>query len=151
MRKGRNADVDDREARDLLAAYHHSIGGEPAAEDEGATSLKKKSSRKSLRQDSMASGTEDSAAPPSKRQKRKQEDAASDDDDDAGFGNWMPTSSSWEKSIKEIQTVERDEKSNDLYILMIFKNGKKSRIKNSLVRNKCPQKLLDFYEAHLSV
>lgn len=67
------------------------------------------------------------------------------------FGSWTPTGNSWENSIKEIQTVERDDKSGDLYILMIFKNGKKSRVKNNLVRLRGPQRLLDFYEAHLSV
>jgi len=100
----------------------------------------------------MASATEDSPVPPAKRQKRSKaaETEASDEDADM-FGTWMPTDTSWEKSIKEIQTVERDEKSNDLYILMIFKNGKKSRVKNTLVRSRCPQRLLDFYEEHLSV
>jgi len=101
----------------------------------------------------MASATEDSPAPSAKRQKRIQSDdtAASDDEDADIFGSWMPAGNSWEKTIKEIQTVERDEKSGDLYILMIFKNGKKSRVKNNLVRSRCPQRLLDFYEAHLSV
>lgn len=140
-------------SRDILAAYHHQIGGapQPDAEDKGST-LKGKHSKKSLRQDSMASATEDSPAPPTKRQKRQKEDeVAHSDEDDNMFGTWTPTSSSWEKAIREIQTVERDEKSGDLYILMIFKNGRKSRVKNNLVRNKCPQRLLDFYEAHLSV
>lgn len=107
-----------------------------------------------MRTDSVASTTEDSPAPPAKRQKRSKtddEDAAGDQDDADIFGSWVPTGNSWEKSIKEIQTVERDEKSGDLYVLMIFKNGKKSRIKNNLVRSRCPQRLLDFYEAHLSV
>jgi len=102
----------------------------------------------------MASATEDSPAPPAKRQKRSKPDdiAPSDDDGEPDmFGSWIPAGASWEKSVKEIQTVERDEKSGDLYILMIFRNGKKSRVKNNLVRSRCPQRLLDFYEAHLSV
>lgn len=53
--------------------------------------------------------------------------------------------------MKEIQTVERDEQSGDLFIFLEFNNGKKSRVKNGKIRSACPQKLLDFYEAHLSV
>jgi len=94
---------------------------------------------------------EDSPAPAAKRQKRKADETDGSDEDADMFGSWMPTGNSWENSIKEIQTVERDEKSGDLYILMIFKNGKKSRVKNNLVRSRCPQRLLDFYEEHLSV
>lgn len=95
------------------------------------------------------SATDDSPAPPAKRQKRTE----SEDDDDGGndfSSRWQPKGKNWETDIKEIQTVERDEH-GDLYILMIFKNGKKSRVKNGLVRQKCPQRLLDFYEKHLSV
>jgi len=100
----------------------------------------------------MASAAEDSPAPPAKRRKRTKPDETGASDEDADmYGTWMPTGTSWEKSIKEIQTVERDERSGDLYILMIFKNSKKSRVKNSLVRSRCPQRLLDFYEEHLSV
>lgn len=74
-----------------------------------------------------------------------------DPEDETQFGSWQPKGQSWEDQIKEIQTVERDENSSDLYILMIFKTGRKSRVKNGLVRKRCPQRLLDFYEAHLSV
>lgn len=137
-------------SRDILAAYHRKIGGapQPPTGDE----LKKKKSTKSLRDDSMASATDDSPAPPAKRQKRnKQDEPHESEEDEFNFGNWMPKGNNWEKDIREIQTVERDEKTNDLFILMVFKNGRKSRVKNRTVREKCPQRLLDFYEAHLSV
>ncbi|KAK5078897.1 hypothetical protein LTR64_002685 [Lithohypha guttulata] len=139
-------------SRDILAKYHHKIGGAPQPPT-GGGDLKKKSSRKSLRTDSQASATEDSPAPPAKRQKRTKDESDAEDDDDGGedfTSSWQPKSNNWEIDIKEIRTVER-ETSGDLYIFIVFKNGKKSRVKNGVVRKKCPQRLLDFYEKHLSV
>lgn len=92
--------------------------------------------------------------PPAKRQKQsKNADQAPSADDDLGkFGDWRPSSTgNWEKQIKTIETIERDEKSNDLVIYLRWKNGKGSKIKNNLVRDKAPQTLIDFYEKHLSV
>lgn len=73
------------------------------------------------------------------------------DDADAEWGAWVPKGKTWEDDIREIQTVERDPKTQDLYILIVFKNGKKSKVKREVVHKKCPLKMLEFYENHLSV
>lgn len=142
--------MQDRSSRDLLAKYHHSIGGYP--QPEAASSTKQKRSKSNAR-DSAASATEGSPIPPpSKRQKQtKAEDGETSDVDESAFGSWVPKGPNWDSEIKTIETVERDQASNDLYILLLFKNGKKSRVKNGLMRKKAPQSLLNFYEAHLSV
>lgn len=137
---------------ELLAQYHHKIGGAPQPPTKGKD-LKKKASKKSLRGESGASATEESPAPPAKRQKRAQVDdsALSDDLDKDVLDNWLPKGNNWESQVSRIQTVERDETSGDLFIFLEFTNGKKNRVKNGKIRAACPQKLLDFYEAHLSV
>lgn len=134
----------------MLAKYHHSIGGAPQPPSAGST--KKRRSNINA-QDSAASATEGSPIPPpSKRQKQtKQEDGETSDLDDTAFGSWVPKGAHWDSEIDAIETVERAQTSNDLYILLKFKNGKKSRVKNGVMRKKAPQSLLDFYEAHLSV
>lgn len=137
---------------ELLARYHHKIGGAPQPPGK-SNNLKKQASRKALR-DSGASATKDSPAPPAKRQKRAKADdpALSDDlDREPTLDDYQPKGNNWETQVKEIQTVERDEKTGDLFIFLEFKNGRKSRVKNGKIRTVCPQKLLDFYEAHLSV
>ena len=134
---------------EILAKYHHKIGGAPQPPGK-ANDLKKKASRKSLR-DGAGSTTEDSPAPPSKRQKRSKQEDSDEADEEAAFGAWEPKTNNWESDVSAITTVERDEKGGDLFIFVVFKNGKKSRIKNGKIRKTCPQKLLDFYEAHLSV
>lgn len=101
----------------------------------------------------MREGPEDAdSPPPAKRQKSAQQNDGTGTDDENQYGDWQPkANANWENMIKTIETVERDEKSSDLYILLRWKNGKASRIKNRLVRDKAPQRLLDFFEAHLSV
>jgi len=74
-----------------------------------------------------------------------------EDDAEAEWGAWTPKSKTWEDDIKEIQTVERDSKTQDLYIFIVFKNGKKSKVKREAVHKKCPLRMLEFYENHLSV
>lgn len=66
--------------------------------------------------------------------------------------SWMPPASwNWEKEVNEIVTVEKDPRTDILKMSVKWRNGKKSVINNELMREKCPQKLLDFYEKHLSV
>lgn len=115
-------------AKQLLADYHHKIGGAPQPRG-----TKKRKSTASLK---------DSATPEPKRSKR----GNSADDDDQG---WTPKGSDWDKAVAEVQTIEKDDDSGKLYAYIYWDNGKKSKIGLDMCYKKLPQSMLKFYEAHL--
>eukprot|EP00088_Acartia_fossae_P060002 TRINITY_DN71778_c0_g1_i1.p1 TRINITY_DN71778_c0_g1~~TRINITY_DN71778_c0_g1_i1.p1 ORF type:complete len:248 (+),score=30.13 TRINITY_DN71778_c0_g1_i1:14-757(+) len=71
-------------------------------------------------------------------------------------GEWMTdsevraklASKSWEQDAKCIDTVERGD-DGTLYGVVLWKNGKLSKHLTSTINEKCPHKMLAFYEAHV--
>ena len=120
-------------AKQLLADYHHKIGG--AAEPSSASSgVKKRKSTTSL--------NKDSTTPEPKRSKR----GSSDDDEDR---SWTPKGFSWDKEVKEVETIDKDHDTGKLSGMISWQNGKKSKIGLDVCYQKLPQSMLKFYEAHL--
>ncbi|KAF9142755.1 hypothetical protein BGX30_002291 [Mortierella sp. GBA39] len=62
---------------------------------------------------------------------------------------WMPPNSwkSWEDKVKSILTVERS--NQQLLIRLLWINGKETHHSIEEAHQKCPQKLIQFYEAHI--
>ncbi|GAA5839438.1 hypothetical protein JCM9279_005941 [Rhodotorula babjevae] len=57
---------------------------------------------------------------------------------------------SWEDEVKEIETMEQDESDHTLRVCLIWKaDGSVSWLDSSIVRQKAPQKLLEFFIGHL--
>ncbi|KAK9760188.1 Chromobox protein 3, variant 2 [Basidiobolus ranarum] len=54
----------------------------------------------------------------------------------------------WEDQVQEVETVERDE-SNTLKVYLIWNNGKRTVHDAEDANQRCPQKVIKFYEAHL--
>ncbi|ORX81628.1 hypothetical protein K493DRAFT_93764 [Basidiobolus meristosporus CBS 931.73] len=54
----------------------------------------------------------------------------------------------WENEVKEVETVERTK--DKLMIYLLWNNGKRSVHPSDEVNKKCPQKVISFYESHLS-
>ncbi|KAF9542019.1 hypothetical protein EC957_002381 [Mortierella hygrophila] len=63
--------------------------------------------------------------------------------------SWMPPNSwtSWEDKVKSILTVERS--NQKLLIRLLWINGKETHHSIEEAHQKCPQKLIQFYEAHI--
>ncbi|KAJ9099283.1 hypothetical protein QFC21_004164 [Naganishia friedmannii] len=55
---------------------------------------------------------------------------------------------SWEEHVDRISTVERGA-NNRLVVYLVMKDGAKTAQDSAVVNARCPQKMLDFYEAHL--
>ncbi|KAG0317041.1 hypothetical protein BGZ97_005993 [Linnemannia gamsii] len=64
-------------------------------------------------------------------------------------GNWVPPKNwaSWEDKVETIQTVERN--NQKLLIRLAWKNGKESQHPIEEAHQRCPQKLIQFYESHI--
>ncbi|ORX90859.1 chromo domain-like protein [Basidiobolus meristosporus CBS 931.73] len=57
-------------------------------------------------------------------------------------------SDSWEELIQNIETVERNDK-DELMVYVIWKDGARTVHLNTVMHQKCPLLMLNFYEAHL--
>jgi chromobox protein 1 len=68
---------------------------------------------------------------------------------------WSPPPGSWETEVDYVDTVEEtiDHKTGNLtrYAYLVWNNQKKSQHPLHHVYQKCPQKMLQYYESHLYV
>ncbi|KAF1953250.1 hypothetical protein CC80DRAFT_478324 [Byssothecium circinans] len=116
-------------ALDVLHEYWDAIGGDP-----GAGQGKKRKGRKS------AAGSE-SATPAVTNKKIKKE------------VEWEPPKGSWEHDVDQVETVEelRDPTTGKLgrFAYLVWKNHRKTQHPLAHVYQKCPQKMLAYYESHL--
>jgi chromobox protein 1 len=117
-------------ARQLLADYHHKIGGAPQP-----SGLKKRKSIASLK---------DSQTPEPKRSKRGYSEDNNDEDE-----GYTPKGTDWDKHVQEVQTIEKNAQTGKLDAYIAWKNGKKSKVGLDVCYKKLPQSMLKFYEAHL--
>ena len=117
-------------AKQLLADYHHKIGGAPQPDGHAP---KKRKSNASLK---------NSTTPEPKRAKR----GDSGDDEDEG---WTPKGSDWDKFVTEVQTIEKNDGTGKLFAYIAWNSGKRSKIGLDMCYKRLPQSMLKFYEAHL--
>ncbi|KAF9081724.1 hypothetical protein BGX23_000522 [Mortierella sp. AD031] len=91
---------------------------------------------------------------PAKRQKTSSTHKKSRKADEGGAesvdeNKWMPPKSwvSWEDRVDIVQTVERC--NQKLQVRLIWNNGKETQHPIEAAHQKCPQKLIQFYESHI--
>ncbi|TKA26828.1 hypothetical protein B0A50_04274 [Salinomyces thailandicus] len=136
-------------AVDVLKAYHKKIGGAPEPLP--------KSNKKGSKGKRSASAAFDSPAPASSTKKKGGRKSNGAQDEEVGKRN-LPLGS-WDNDVRRVtsiieETVEgakagRDEK--ELIGLLEWKDGApKTQHKMKVLRQKVPQRLLDYYEQHLS-
>ncbi|KAF3109567.1 hypothetical protein TWF706_001430 [Orbilia oligospora] len=65
----------------------------------------------------------------------------------AGEDEWDPPAGSWEDDVRMIETLERNSGDHICYIQWV--NGRRSQHPLHVVYQRCPQKMLKFYESHL--
>ncbi|CAK3893428.1 Chromatin-associated swi6 [Lecanosticta acicola] len=133
---------------DLVEAYHVSIGGTPEPAGKGSAKKGPAAGKRS------ASAAFDSPAPTGSGKKRSRKS-------DANGDAWEPPVGSWEDHVERVAAILEEEEEvsgiikkgktdvQSLKGLLEWVNGKKSEHKMSLLRQKCPQRLLDYYESHL--
>lgn len=61
--------------------------------------------------------------------------------------DWMPKSKNWEKEVKAVDTIVRE--GDDLVAYLHWNNDKKSKVSIETCYERCPHKMLKFYEQHL--
>lgn len=123
----------------MLEEYHKSIGGKPVAESKAKGGRGKRKSAASTASPAAAGR----AGRPAKKAKSNGE-------------GWTPPIGTWEDKVQSIQTIcDDNERTNGkdkmtLHVFMQFNDGHRTKFPMELVRQKCPQKLLDYYEQHLT-
>ncbi|KAK0708194.1 chromo domain-like protein [Lasiosphaeris hirsuta] len=63
---------------------------------------------------------------------------------------WKPPPGSWEDHIAQLDACE-DEESGKLMVYLTWKNGHKTQHETSVIYNRCPQRMLQFYERHVRI
>lgn len=125
-------------APEILEAYHQKVGGTPEPPNKkGGPAGKRKSEAL------------DSPAP--KKGRKSQTN---------GSAEWEPPLGSWEDHVTRVAAIVEDDvepgvikkgktEPKDLSGLLEWDNGRKTQHNMQLLRTKCPQRLLDYYESHL--
>ncbi|GAD97568.1 heterochromatin protein, putative [Paecilomyces variotii No. 5] len=126
-------------AKDALDEYYAKLGGRPEKPTVGRK-------RKSLNEAKATPEKTTQKKPRKSRGTASAEPAASENDD---VPDWVPKSKNWEKDILKVETIMRDPDTGSLMAYLLWNNGKKSRVSIEQCYEKCPMKMLRFYEQHL--
>ncbi|KAF1984901.1 hypothetical protein K402DRAFT_395269 [Aulographum hederae CBS 113979] len=134
-------------APDVLKAYHEKIGGPPYIGGKP-----KKGKRK------QSSGVANTPETGKGRKKAKIKGASETPDPTTASAKskkkeWQVPKGMWENDILAVDTVEEypDPETGDMvrYVFVVWNNGNKSRHPLTVINQKCPQKMLQYYEQHL--
>ncbi|KAJ6161167.1 hypothetical protein N7470_004563 [Penicillium chermesinum] len=107
--------------------------------------------RKSMGEPKPTSSATPEAAPKKKRKSSTAPSAETpaETDESDNEDNWVPRGNKWDDQVKSVDTIVRDPENHELYALLIFTNGKKSKVLVETCYHKCPYKICKFYESHL--
>ncbi|KAK4155718.1 hypothetical protein C8A00DRAFT_31471 [Chaetomidium leptoderma] len=131
-------------ASEALNEYLESIGGREKLLDDSANALK---SKKRGRASTSASTPQASG----KRSKRNGDHPADSEPPlSTKEATWKPPPGSWEDHIANLDACE-DEESGKLMVYLSWKNGHKTQHTTSVIYQRCPQKMLQFYERHVRI
>ncbi|KAL4922281.1 hypothetical protein BDW62DRAFT_50626 [Aspergillus aurantiobrunneus] len=131
-------------ARDVVNEYFKFIGGRPEKPPP--------KKRKSMGRPPKAAQQE---KPEPKRRRRsrttdnEERDAGEDKEKlkETQARDWVPKSKNWEKEVKDVDTIVRED--GGLVAYLHWNNEKKSKVSIETCYEKCPRKMLSFYERHL--
>ncbi|OJJ77630.1 hypothetical protein ASPBRDRAFT_36853 [Aspergillus brasiliensis CBS 101740] len=135
-------------AKDIVEEYFRVLGGRP--EKPKPQSKKRKSTGRPPK--SAAENTPE----PKRRRKSRAETATESPEKEQGDGGesdetstWVPSTRNWEKDVDTVETIIRQPGTSNLLAFISWKNGKKSKVNLQMCYDKCPKKMLEFYESHL--
>ncbi|KAL2257618.1 hypothetical protein VTK26DRAFT_9390 [Humicola hyalothermophila] len=130
-------------ASEALNEYLESIGGREKLLEESANALK----------------TKKRGRPPSSsttqaniKRSRRNGDHPLDSEPplSAKAATWKPPPGSWEDHVAQLDACE-DEETGKLMVYLTWKNGHKTQHETSVIYQRCPQKMLQFYERHIRI
>ncbi|KAL3464026.1 hypothetical protein BJX64DRAFT_255427 [Aspergillus heterothallicus] len=132
-------------AKDVLDEYFKVLGGRP----EKPQPKKRKS---------MGRPPKSTPGKPEPRKRRKsradtetdateEKEKEKEKDKDGRVPNWVPKSKNWENEVKAVDTIVRE--GDGLVAFLHWNNDKKSKVSIEMCYEKCPRKMLKFYEQHL--
>ncbi|KAI8710509.1 Chromo domain-containing protein [Fusarium sp. LHS14.1] len=122
---------------DILKEYFAAIGGRP--KEPGRMAGTKR----------CAQTTNDTSGIRPKRSRRSKAHIT-DDTSLATTKKWSPPLGSWEDEVENIDGGEEDD-NKKLIIHVIWKNGRETKHDAQVIYKKCPQKMLQFYEARIKI
>ncbi|KAJ5773167.1 Chromo domain/shadow [Penicillium paradoxum] len=138
----------------IVTAYYKKIGGKPEKPAEKATPAKPGRKRKSMGTAKTNTPKSESAATGAKRQRRvsaatketekKQEPTPLEEN---GIG-WLPKGKNWDKDVHRVDTIVKED-DDVLMACLEFNNGHTAKLPLHACYEKCPMKMLAFYEQHL--
>ncbi|KAB8262769.1 hypothetical protein BDV32DRAFT_18087 [Aspergillus pseudonomiae] len=125
-------------AKDLVEEYYRVHGGRPEKPQRGK--------RKSM---TGPKQTPEKSEPKRRRKSRAEAATETPDEDDADLPPWVPRTGSWENEVQNVDTILRDAETSTLIAYLQWKNGKKCKVSLETCYDRCPRKMLKFYEEHL--
>ncbi|KAJ5287454.1 hypothetical protein N7478_003140 [Penicillium angulare] len=140
-------------AKDVVEQYYKKIGGRP---DKPSSKAAPKAGRKR-----KSLGETKSTAPPASQNESKKRrksaprtpasetPALTEDNSDEDTENWLPKGNNWDREVNCVDTIVRGEDNKTLFALLLWTNGKKTKVSVETCYDKCPKKMLRFYEQHL--
>ncbi|PYH45092.1 chromo domain-containing protein [Aspergillus saccharolyticus JOP 1030-1] len=128
-------------AKDAVKEYFDKIGGRP----EKPQSKK----RKSMVGRPRKSTTPEKSQPNKRRKSRANDSPEVQPEEDSDSSAWAPKSKNWEKEVDNVDTIFREPGTSNLLAILNWKNGKKSKVLIGTCYERCPRKMLEFYESHL--
>ncbi|KAF7195533.1 Chromo domain-containing protein 2 [Pseudocercospora fuligena] len=135
-------------AKEALGAYHRAIGGTPEPPMKG-----KKPTKASLGKRNSTQADLDSPAPSSNKKGRGRKSDANGTSavDTLPVGSWEDHVSSVAAIVEseEVGLTKGKKDVKSLEGLLEWNDGRKTQHKMNVLRQKCPQRLLDYYESHL--
>ncbi|KAJ5196168.1 Chromo domain/shadow [Penicillium cf. viridicatum] len=139
-------------AREIVTAYYKRIGGRPKKAEEKPSAGKPGRKRKSMGDSKLAKDVPAPAAAEAKRQRRKSAPKETSKQASPSSGEngiqWLPKGKNWDKDVKEVDTIVREGDAG-LMAWLEFNNGHKAKLSVQACYEKCPLKMLKFYESHL--
>nr|POE49056.1 chromo domain-containing protein 2 [Quercus suber] len=143
-------------APELLDEYHEKIGGVPVYEPKGSVAARNGKGRKRGAVDAFETLTAPDGDKKQKKVGRKSNGVAAEDE---GEAKKVLPSGQWETDITRISSVLEEEKQaqggkgkieKQLTVFVQWNTGQKTQHPMAMIRRKCPQRLLDYYEQHLN-
>ncbi|OAX85208.1 hypothetical protein ACJ72_00401 [Emergomyces africanus] len=126
-------------AEDILKEYFSFIGGRPERPSK---------KRKSITGSSTPTHDTGSSK---KSKKSRAVEAYETPETENNVADWVPKTKNWDPHVKSIDTIMRDPLTGNLFVYLNWNNHKKAKVSIQQCYEKCPQKMLQFYEQHLYV
>ncbi|KAJ5835770.1 Chromo domain/shadow [Penicillium robsamsonii] len=139
-------------ASDIVTAYYKRIGGRPKKPEDKPKAAKPGRKRKSLGDSKLATPAPAPSTSEAKRQRRKSAPKettkqASPESEENGI-QWLPKGKNWDKDVKTVDTIVREGDAG-LMAWLEFNNGHRAKLSIQVCYERCPLKMLKFYESHL--